>query len=225
MILGATGARLGISSIALSSVAASLSLAACASVTPAVSASSNVIPVTRDSSTSALIPPGFGTLRQDDIAIVLQTSTVRITAIPLDESIIRTIAPDSYRALHATLESRRQQIARLAAMRGIRDPKIWYVTFTGLTPDARFVPTDVTVTSGGRDFRPFDVIALTNGFGELRLQPNTVQRGLLLFDDQLDLSQPIIVASGTDVNTDWESILRRIDAERASIRARASSRP
>jgi hypothetical protein len=182
-------------------------------------------PVTRDSAASTLIPPGYGTLKQEDVAIVLTTSNVRITAIPLDESIIRVIAPDSYRALHATLENKRQQITQRASMRGIRDPRVWYVTFTGLTPDARFVPTDITVTSGGRDFRPFDVIALTSGFGEQRLQPNTAQRGLLLFDEALDVTQPITVAAGIERNTDWETILRRIDAERASIRARAGGRP
>ena len=181
--------------------------------------------VTRDSSSADLVPAGFGTLKQDEVAIVMQTSSVRVSAIPLDEAVIRVIAPDSYRTLHATLESRRQQIAQLAAQRGVRDPRVWYVTFTGLAPDARFIPTDITVASSGRDFRPFDVIALTTGFGEQRLQPNTVQRGLLLFDDRLDVSQPMVVSMGTERNTDWETTLRRIDAERASIRARAGSRP
>jgi hypothetical protein len=181
--------------------------------------------VTQDSSASTLVPPGFGTLKQEDVAIVLQSNNVRVTAIPLDEAIIRVIAPDSYRSLRATLENKRQQIAQLASMRGIRDPRVWYVTFTGLAPDARFIPTDITVTSGGRDYRPFDIIALTNGFGEQRLQPNSVQRGLLLFDEALDVSQPIVVATGAERNSDWETTLRRIDAERASIRARAGGRP
>ena len=68
--------------------------------------------VTIDSTTATAIPAGLGTLRQDDIAIVLQPEGVRVTAIPLDESVIRTLAPDSYRSLRALLESRRQEIAR-----------------------------------------------------------------------------------------------------------------
>src|SRR5215217_6609837 len=117
--------------------------------------------VTRDSTSASLIPVGYGTLRQDDVAITLQQNGVRITAIPLDETVIRTLAPDSYRALRATLDARRQQIMQRAGLRGIREPRVWYVSFAGLAPDARFIPTDVTVTSGGREFRPIDVIGLT----------------------------------------------------------------
>jgi hypothetical protein len=186
--------------------------------------------VSRDSTSASLVPPGYGTLRQEDVAIVLQPDGVRVSAIPLDESVIRTLAPDTYRVLRATIESKRQQIMQRAALRGIRDPRVWYVTFTGLTPDARFVPTDFTVTSGGREYRPVDVIGLTTGFSEQRLQPRETQRGLLVFDESLDVSQPVTVIMGSERNTDWsndrsDSILSRIESERAQIRARASARP
>jgi hypothetical protein len=191
------------------------------SAAPAVSAPVRTAP---DTSTT-LIPAGFGTLKQDDIAIVLEPNGVHVTAIPLDEPVIRTLAPDSYRALEARLDSKRTQVAQRAAMHGVRTPRVWYVVFSGLTADARFVPTDITVTSGGRDFRPFDVIPLSAGFGEQRLQPRETQSGLLLFDEAVDVAQPITVTTGTDRNTDWEVILHRLDAERAAIRSRASRAP
>ena len=186
--------------------------------------------VTRDSTGAALVPVGFGTLRQEDVAITVQHNGVRITMIPLDQAVIRTLAPDSYRTLHATLENKRQQIMQRAAVRGIREPRVWYVVFTGLAPDARFIPTDITVTSGGREFRPVDVIGLSAGFAEQRLQPRETQRGLLIFDEALDVGQPVVVILGPERNTDWstdrgESILSRIEAERAQIRARANARP
>ena len=207
--------------------------AACGgSATPSSSQPTPQVParISRDSASSTLIPPNLGTLHQEDIAITIQQTAVRISAIPLDESVIRTLAPDSYRALHATLENRRQQVLQRAAVRGIRDPRVWYVTFTGLLPDARFVPTDMTVTSGGREFRPVDVVPLSPGFSEQRVQPRETQRGLLLFEEALDVSQPIAVTVGSERNTDWstdrsDSILSRIDAERAQIRARATARP
>ncbi|HEU4787889.1 MAG TPA: hypothetical protein VFS57_10780, partial [Gemmatimonadaceae bacterium] len=149
---------------------------------------------------------------------------VRVTAIPLDENVIRTLAPDSYRGLRALLESRRQEISRRASMHGIREPRVWYVLFYGLAPDARFVPTDVTITSGGREYRPFDVVAISPGFGTQRLQPRDTQKGLLLFDEGLDVSQPLTVTMGAERNSDWDGILRKIDAERAAIRARAGAR-
>jgi hypothetical protein len=182
--------------------------------------------VARDSMSSTLIPAGFGTVRQDSISIVLQPEGVRVSAIPLDESVIRVLAPDSYRSLHATLESRRQQIMQRAAMHSVRDPRVWIVRFVGLAPDARFVPTDFTVTSGGREYRPFDILPLSPGFGSQRLQPREQQSALLLFEEGLDVSQPLVVTMGSQRNTDWETILlKTIDPERAAIRARAGSHP
>lgn len=180
---------------------------------------------TPDSTASALIPVGYGSLRQDDISIILQPNGVRVTAIPLEESIIRTLAPDSYRTLHATLEAKHDEILRRGSARGVRNPRVWYVSFTGLVPDARFVPTDITVSSGGREYRPIDVIALTSGFSEQRVQPREVQRCLLLFDDQLDASQSLTVTMGTERNTDWDSILQKLETARAEVRARAAGRP
>jgi hypothetical protein len=37
--------------------------------------------VTRDSTSASLVPVGYGTLRQEDIAIALQSSGVRVTAM------------------------------------------------------------------------------------------------------------------------------------------------
>lgn len=204
--------------------------AACATAPGSASpASQRTLPAARvanDSMSSTLIPAGLGTVRQDSISIVLQPEGVRVTAIPLDESVIRVLASDSYRYLHATLESKRAQISQRATVRGIRDPRVWFVRFYGLAPDARFVPTDFTVTSGGREYRPFDVIPLSPGFGTQRLQPREQQTALLLFEEGLDVSQPLVVTMGSQRNTDWETILlRTIDPERAAIRARAASRP
>jgi hypothetical protein len=178
-------------------------------------------------SSGALVPAGFGTLKQSDLEIVLEPEGVHVAAIPLDESVIRALAPDSYRRLHASLDSKRTAIAQRASMRGVREPRVWYVRFYGRTPDAHFAATDLTVTSGGRDYRPFDVVPISSGFGEQRLQPRDTQTGLLLFEEGVDASQPMAVAMGSERSVDWDtnSILKKLDAERAAIRARAASRP
>jgi hypothetical protein len=176
-------------------------------------------------SNPTLIPAGFGTLKEADISITLQPPTgVRVTTFPLDESIIRTLAPDSYRAMHANVENRAAQIRQRASMHGERNPSVWFVRFYGLVPDARYDATDVTVSVGGRDFRPFDVVPISGDFGTMRLQPRETQIGLLLFDAALDVTQPIVVRMGAEQNTDWDSILRKIDAERAGVRARAGAK-
>jgi hypothetical protein len=170
-----------------------------------------------------LVPAGYGSLRQDDIAIKLQSPVLQVRLIPLDESVIRTLSPDSYSALRQIAESRKEQIARYAMLHNLRERRVWYVTFFGLAPEARFTPTDVTVTAAGRELRPLEIIPLTSGFGEQRLGIRDTQSALYLFDDGLDTDQPVTVTVGIVRNTDWQSILRTIERERAVIRSRASS--
>jgi hypothetical protein len=179
------------------------------------------------STTSALtivgtVNAGFGTLRQDDIAIKLQLSDVLVKLTPLEESVIRTLSSDSYRALRELMESRRAAITQLATQHGLRRGSVWYVSFYGLAPEARFSPLELTVSSVGRDFRPVDVIPLTSGFGSQRLQPRETQSALYLFDDALDVDQPLTVSLGGQQSSTWSTTLRMIERERVLIRSRAS---
>ncbi len=126
---------------------------------------------------------------------------------PLDESVIRTLAPDSYRALHANLESQRAADPQRASMRGDSRRRACGMSgSTGWRPDARFVPTDVTVTSGGRDFRPFDVIPIS---ARLRRRSDSSRArrrpGCCCSRSGVDVSQPIVVAMGAEQNIDWET--------------------
>lgn len=173
---------------------------------------------------SALVPPGFGTLRQDDVAIRLQLPGYQVKAIPLDETVIRLLSPDSYRALRDLQESRRADLAAVARRFGLQQYRLWYVSYYGLAPDARFSPNEVALTNNGRDFRPLDVLPVTAGFGENRLQQRQTQSALYLFDGSLDVSQPVTlrVESATDADT-WTTALRRIERERALVRSRAGS--
>ena len=169
---------------------------------------------------SALVPAGYGTLRQDDIAIRLQLEGVQVKAIPLDESIIRTLSPDSYRALRDLKESRRAEVAALAQRSGAQQYDLWYVSFFAVAPEARFSPMEFIVTSNGRDFRPLNLLPLTPGFGGQRLKVREVQSAVYIFDAALDSSQPLTVRVETVQNDDWGAILRRIELERAAIRSR-----
>ena len=172
---------------------------------------------------SVLVPPGYGTLRQDDIAVRLQLSGVQVKAIPLDEGVIRLLSPDSYRALRDLQESRRADLAAVARRFGLQQYRLWYVSYFGLTPEARFSPNELTLTNNGRDFRPLDVLPITAGFGSNRLQQRETQAALYLFDGALDVSQPITVRveGATDAET-WTAALRRIERERALVRSRAA---
>ena len=55
------------------------------------------------------------------------------------------------------------------------------------------------------------------------MQPRELQQALYLFEDGIDLSQPLTVTMGIERNTDWQNILRTIERERAMIRSRAAN--
>ncbi len=172
-----------------------------------------------------LVPPGYGSLRQDDVSLKIQYEGIQVKLIPLDESVIRTLSSDSYRALRDLLESRQSQINTLMARRGIRQQRVWYVSFYGLEPEARFSPMEVTITSSGRDYRPLELIPLSAGFGSQRLRQRETQSALYLFEDGINVEQPITVSMGGVQNTTWETTLRQIQRERALIRSRSSRAP
>ena len=191
---------------------------------PASSASAAGQQTADDTTGSNLVPPGFGSLRQDDIAVRVQlVGGLTVRAIPLDEALIRLLSPDSYRALRDLQESRRTQIA--AVQQRFRYPRysLWYVTFYGQEQgEARFSPQELIVTSAGRDFRPLDIIPLTNGFGEQRLQQRDSQSALYVFDGAIDVAQPLAVTVESVRNDSWGGVLQRVERERAAVRSRAS---
>lgn len=196
-------------------------------VTPSRPATTPATPAvaSADTNGAGLIPAGYGKLRQESIAIELRPSDVIVRATPLDESVIRTLAPDSYRALRELAESRRPTIARLASQHGLLRGNLWYVSFYGLAADAKFSPMELTITSGGHEFRPVEVIPLQAGFGEQRLQARETQSALYLFEDALDVNQPLVVTLGSERNTSWSVRLSAIEQERALIRSRSQVRP
>lgn len=169
-----------------------------------------------------LVPPGFGTLRQDDVAIKLQFEGIQVKLLPLDEAVIRVLSPDSYRALRDLLESRQSQITTMTSRRGIRQQSVWYVSFFGLQPDVRFSPMEITLTNSGRDYRPIELIPLSAGFGSQRLKQRETQSALYLFESGINVEQPITVSMGGIQNTSWDATLRQIQRERSLIRSRSS---
>ena len=174
---------------------------------------------------SGLLPAGYGTLRQDAISLRLgQLDALQLRATPLDESVIRLLSPDSYRALAELKRSKAPTIAQVARRNGVRDPSVWYVSFfTVQRGETRFSPRELIITNVGRDFRPLDVIPLTPGFGEQRLRQNERQDALYVFDDQLDVQQPLTVAYETARNNDWVSILPTLERERSLVKSRAAA--
>ncbi len=168
------------------------------------------------------IPAGFGTLRQEDIAVQVQQFGLRVRAIALDESVIRVLSPDSYRTMHDVVESQRERIDAVRRRTALPSISAWYLSFFGVeVGEARFSPMEVVISNVGRDFRPIEVIGLSPGFGSQRLRQREVQHALYLFDGQLDVNQPLTISYETARSSDWASALDRIERERSLVRSRA----
>jgi hypothetical protein len=196
----------------------------CAPPTPEGESVPGTALVPSDTTGKVNVPVGFGSLRQDDIAIRLLPAGLIVRAIPLDENVIRLLTPDSYRALRDLEESNRAAIERVTRRSGGRRPAAWYVSFYGLQPDARFSPMELVISSAGQDFRPLDVIPLSTGFGEQRLRQRETQSAVYLFPGEIDVDHPLVVTFQGERDATWEQILQRVERERALVRARASGR-
>ena len=201
-------------------LASSIALLACGSPPPPTMAPSTEI--VADTGDLASFPPGYGSLRQDEIAIRLQPPGLVVRAIPLDESLLRLLTPDSYRTLRDLRVSVAPQLATVSRRLGGRAVESWFVSFFGVEPEVRFTPMELIITSAGRDFRPLEVIALSAGFGEQRLHQRETHSAIYVFDADIRIDQPLSVTFMTDRSEIWEQLLPRIERERALVRARAS---
>jgi hypothetical protein len=213
-----------VTSCRLVGIASALLLSsACAGGTSTAAGQQNgLAPIADDTTGRANVPVGFGTLRQDEIAIRLELQGLIVRAIPLDENLIRLLTPDSYRALRELQESNKQSIAAVTRRTGGRAPDLWYVSFYGVEPDVHFSPMELVITSAGRDFRALEVLPLSTGFGEQRLRQRETQSAIYLFDESIDLDQPLSLTFQNIRDDTWEQILTRVERERALVRARAS---
>ena len=175
----------------------------------------------RDTS-DLLVPAGYGSLRQEEIGIRLTVQRLQVRALPLDETVIRLLSPDSYRAMHELVASQRPAIEVASRRTGLRNVSLWYVEFFGLEQgETRFSPMEFIVSSVGREFRPLDIMPLTTGFGQQRLAQRERQSALYVFDPQIDVNQPLTVRYETATSSDWTVSLSKIERERAVVRSRA----
>ncbi len=204
-------------------LASVLMLAGCASLPAGEDGSaSGMVPAGQD---PALVPPGFGTLRQDDIAIRLALpGGLLVRAMPLDESFIRLLSPDSYRAMREIVNSKRIEIERLQQRVRMPSYSLWVVNFFAQEQgETRFSPMEIVIRNTGRDFRPLDVFPMTPGFGEYRLRQRDTQSALFVFDGQVDPNQPLSIIVETTESGGWQTVLQRVERERALVRSRASA--
>jgi hypothetical protein len=168
--------------------------------------------------TAALVPPGYGQLRQDEVTISLRNGPLLIKVTPLDEGVIRLLAPDRYDALHRLVESRRTEAATQASADA---PELFLVSFFSYEPDIAFQPEDLQLTYQGKIIRAAALLPMTDGFGRQRLQQQENQSAIYAFADRIDYAQPFVVRYAFQQSDEWLRILPKLEVERGKIRARA----
>jgi len=176
-------------------------------------------------SSSDTVPAGFGSLRRDDLVMRFATDQLQLQILPLDERVIRLLAPDTYRSLEGLLNSRRQDIADAARRAGLTNPTLVMVTFFGQVPGARFTPEDVQLQSRGRLFRPVDIVPLSPTWSTLQLDQRQQAVAIYLFDPGVSWLEELSASYQNAPAGNWTRALQVLEQERARVLARAQTRP
>ena len=161
------------------------------------------------------IPAGFGTLHQDQFTLEVRDGDLLIKVTPLEESIIRLAAPDTYQRLRAMADSRAEQARRAVYS---SEPELLLVSFFSYSPDTDYQPDDILLLNAGRQMRPVAVLPVTSGWGRGRLQQREIQNAIYVFDQDIDYGQPMSVRYGTRETQNWSAIIPVLERERARIR-------
>lgn len=170
------------------------------------------------------IQPGYGRLNQDVITLRLRSGTLEVRVVPLEERLIRLLAPDAYQSLHQLLLSQRKRIDSIAATRGVREPGVALVSFYGLAPATRFDPAVLSISLRNQQYRPIGTVPLSPSFSNQQLDVREQASGLFIYERQLPTQEPFTVAYLDRTNEEWEGRLSRLETERARILGRTKHR-
>jgi len=166
----------------------------------------------------ALVPAGYGTLIQDEITLTLFAGDLRIKVTPLDESVIRLAAPDTYQRLSDLAAASRPTVRRRA---GTEDVKLFLVSFFTRSPTLSFEPNDLQLLNRGIRFRRSGWNPISPDFGRQRLTQQVPQSAVYGFAPEIDLEIDLVILYQGVQNAGWSSIISRIREERGRVRARA----
>src|SRR5574341_1068572 len=167
------------------------------------------------------MPPGYGTLRRDDVVMRMTTATIEVQILPLDEQVIRLLAPDTYRSLTRLVQSRSLEIKDAAQRGGTDNPTLVMVTFLGVVPQARFNPEDLNITSRGRLFRPVGIVPLSPTWSSYQLDARQQAAAIYLYEPGISVREELTVSYQGLSSEGWNRSLRLLDQERARVKARA----
>jgi hypothetical protein len=163
------------------------------------------------------LPTGRGRLRLDDITLTWTSGTLQIRLTPLDERVLRLLAPDGYAAMRAQLQAVQPRIDTIAMMAGVREPGVALVVFHAVAPGTRFDPRLLNLTVRGQQLRPIGTIPLSGAFSNQQLDVRDQAIGLVLFSQPIPVTEAFGASYAGSSNNSWDQRLTRFDAERTRI--------
>lgn len=170
-----------------------------------------------------LPPVGYGTLGQDDIGIRLRTQDFVISVMPLDEGVIRLLAPDTYQSMHRLLESKAEELADIKRRNGFSAPSVFLVSFFATQTRTRFEAEALTITGQNRLFRPRAFLPMSPSFGDRQVNQRETATAVYIFEDGLRMLDPFTVEYDGVSTSGWARVLRTLDRERAAVAVRAAA--
>jgi hypothetical protein len=196
--------------------AAATLLAACLACACATGPAPADRPAAPQPAADAAVPAGHGSLRQEDVTVALRTSSLQLRVTPLNEGILRLLAPDT----HARLAATRDRLAAAHALPALA-PEPFLVAFYSQQPATSYQPDDVRLIHAGRLLAPLAVAPVTAGWGRPTLDQQEPQLAIYWFEGPVDFGQSIVVRYGAIESDGWRDVVPQLDAERARVRARA----
>jgi hypothetical protein len=167
------------------------------------------------------VPPGYGSLSQNDLALRVRNDELEIRFVPLHPRITPLLAPDTYRSLHNLVETNRRAIDSAASRAGVSPPGLALVTFFGTRADVRFDPQTLNLLIRNSLFRPVGLIPLDAKFASHQLGVREQASAIYLFEQDLPVDDSFTMSYGNLISEDWRVKLPLLDRERSRVAARA----
>jgi len=167
------------------------------------------------------LPLGYGTLKRDDIVVRFATDQIAVQVLPLAQSVIRLLVPDTYKSLTQLVKTKRAEIDAVAQRAGVTRPTLVMVTFLGVVPQARFNPEDLNITSQGRLYRPAGIVPLSPTWSSYQLDAREQAVAIYVFDEGISFQETLSVSYQDVTNDGWRGVLPLLERERSRVLARA----
>jgi hypothetical protein len=164
------------------------------------------------------VPPGLGTLRQEEISLLLRRGELQLLVTPLDESVVRLTAPDTYERLSAL--GRGYQDIFLQRTGSAVPFRLFLISLFSEAIEVAFEPEGLNLVNRGLRYRPVDIRPLTPDWDSRRVLPRETSMAVYAFSGDVDFERPTEVEYLEVRSREWEKILPLIQRERARLRMR-----